>query len=249
MIKKILIIISYGAVMILGVGLGFFYSVYRFGSTTEVISMDIGDALPLKAEQISSGLKGYFNLWHGRLELAAVIAEDKTELARKLYNLDPGNIYQVTILHQDSTWVYPDSALISDYSALSGEFDYSSINFGLNIFFNPLQLVYHADQLYIEIKLSDQILKRRIAFQGLASSATPFWVGLYQQDELVFASEPDYQLPLDSILQQEDIYASQNDTGSVWLDTLPWIYWKRFNMENEQYWMVISYKHQQDSSP
>ncbi|MGC9367316.1 MAG: hypothetical protein ACP5FK_09810 [bacterium] len=247
--KKILIIITYLVVLILGAVLGFFYSVYKFGSATEVVSMDIGDALPLKAEQISSGLKGYFNLWKGRLELAAVVEEPKTELVRKLYNLDPGNIQQVIIVQHDSAWVYPDSEFNSRFTSLSGEIDYSSTDFGLNIFFNPLELVFHSDQLYIEIKLSDQILKRRIAFQGLASSATPFWVVLYQQDVLVFASEPDYQLPLDSIFQKEDVYTSQTDTGSVWLDTLPWIYWKRFNMENKQYWMVISYKHQQDNSP
>lgn len=236
--KKVFFIILCIVLLVVGFLSGILFTVYKFGSSTEIKSMDINIALPLKAEQVSSGLKNYFSLWKGRLQATSILSDNSQEISQILFSLEPEKVKYIVVYDSTDYYYYPDENITEqiNFSDLI-----SDLNPGYTIFLKPLILVYNENRI-IFVVLSDGVLRRRIAFQTMASSATPFWVGLFKDDSTIFSSEDEYLNTFLTIAQSNEIFNSESDTGSIWEDTALLLFWKNFNLENERYTIVITNK-------
>jgi len=236
--KRLFYIILCIAFLVVGFLSGVLFTVYKYGSSSEVKSMNINIALPLKAEQVSSGLKNYFSLWKGRLQAIAMLSDNSEEISQILFSLEPEKINYIVVCDSTGYFYYPDEDIAEEinFSNL-----FSDLNPGYTIFLNPLMLVYNESRI-IFVVLNDGVLRRRIAFQTMASSATPFWVGLFKDDSTIFSSEDEYLNTFLTIAETNEIFNNESDTGSVWEDTSLLLFWKKFNLEDDRYTVVITNK-------
>lgn len=218
--KRFLMIFS---VFALGAVSGFIFSFFKFNSADRVIVMDMGNALPLKAEQAISSLKSCISLWRGRLEIIDGLNLDDNSVYSVIKKIDPVDIKCVMISDSLSTRYYPESL------AFIVENDNNDFIFSLFPFY-----VSYTGSKTVSILIDENVLEKRIALQTLSSSATPFTTVVFYQNEMVFASEEDFECTFDTT------YLS-SDTGSVWEDDLRGKYWKNFQIDNVPLTIVIFY--------
>ncbi|MBN1151360.1 hypothetical protein JXA84_09095 [candidate division WOR-3 bacterium] len=218
MILFVLLIFALGAVS------GFIFSLVKFNSAEKVIIMDVGNALPLKAEQAISSLKSYISLWRGRLEIIESFGLSDSSILSSLKYVEPVDVEGVMISDSLSTRYYPDSLV----------FDVENTDYNFHFRLSPFYVSYSRGNK-ISILIDENVLEKRIALQALSSSATPFTTVVFYQNEKVFASEEEFECDFDSI------YLS-SDTGSVWdEDEAAGKFWKNFQIENVPLTIVIYY--------
>lgn len=221
--KKILIVPVILLVFILGFVAGFVFSAVRFNSSKDVVSMDVGSALPVKAEQVISGLRSYLSQWKGRLEILSREDMQDSLIIVSLYDIDPVNVKGIMISDSMSKRYYPPEI----------EFEADKGDFGFNFSLEPFYVVYSSDRT-IAVLLDKSVLEKRVALQAMSSSATPFTTVLFSGEKMVFSSD-------EAFAAQFDTMYALTDTGSVWRDGKIEKYWKKFQIENVFLTIVIHY--------
>ncbi|MBN2363676.1 hypothetical protein JXL83_06055 [candidate division WOR-3 bacterium] len=221
--KKIFIGPVFLLVFILGFAAGFVFSAVRFNSSKNVVPMNVGSALPVKAEQVISGLKSYLSQWKGRLEILSQGDLQDSLIIVSLYDVDPVNVKGLMISDSSSKRYYPPEI----------EFEADKGDFGFNFSLEPFYVVYSSERT-IAVLLDQSVLEKRVALQAMSSSATPFTTVLFSGEKQVFSSDEAFTAPYDTL------YAF-TDTGSVWTDGTIEKYWKKFQIENVFLTIVIHY--------
>ncbi|MBN1620049.1 hypothetical protein JW890_04945 [candidate division WOR-3 bacterium] len=222
--KKILFALL--LVMIFGAGFlgGILYSLVKFNRAENVISMNVGEALPLKAEQVISGLKSYLSLWKGRLEVLSGSELSDSAIADYVFGIDPVSIKGLMIGNSSERKFYPPDAV----------FECDTIFNGFGFTLSPF-ICFFGSEKNIAVLLDGSILDRRVSLQTMSSSATPFTTVIFSDSQISYSSDEGFAPDFDRIY-------SLSDTGSVWNEDEIEKYWKSFQFEGNQMTIVIFYK-------
>ncbi len=203
---------------------GFLYSLVKFNTAENVVSMNVGEALPLKAEQVISGLKSYLSLWKGRLEVLSGSGLSDSAVASYVFDMDPVNIKSVMIENSYERKFYPSDAV----------FECDTFFPGFSFSLSPFMCLFGSEK-NIAVLLDERILDRRVSLQAMSSSATPFTTVIFSGRQISYSSDNGFTPDFDNLY-------SLSDTGSVWNENEIEKYWKNFQFEGNRMTIVIFYK-------